>query len=269
MNTNDFSDIRIEFNLDIVQDHHVNLNTGEIFGSGRHITIKTLNKCYSEINEEFKIDVIDLVEISNDIIKNQIIERKDIIKNLNKDIELYTWKLSVHNLYLTFLKEKHKAIKSWLKEKALQLNKNDNSKTMANDSIITKKISVKPIFKEESIDEIYILLKDHFDKQQHIQLKNLLKTGNNSNDKLIFLGNGNRLPDAFKQLYDTDFITGCKKNEIEKWVLDNFQYLNIKNEAQSYSPRYLNDIISSNKDNCKKPILEVIKLNGDFQIRKT
>jgi hypothetical protein len=116
---------------------------------------------------------------------------------------------------------------------------------------------IKPIFRQESIPEIFGLLKDFFTPQQQPLLEELLKTGNDASEPLIFLDNGCRIADAFKKLIETDFITGCQKKELENWIGRNFNY-KYQDKNQPFKPRYLNDIISTTKDKCKKPILFVI-----------
>lgn len=129
---------------------------------------------------------------------------------------------------------------------------------------------IKPIFKPEAIETIFDLLKDFFSQEHQVQLKQILETGNNASEQLIFLDNGNRLADAFKQLIKTDIITGCEQKELENWIYKNFKYRN-RQQIKSFAPRYLNDIISTNKDSCQKPLLNVTieKETGTVKINKT
>jgi len=117
---------------------------------------------------------------------------------------------------------------------------------------------VIPVFKPGEIQNIFDLLKDFFSVEQQPQLKELLETGNNLSSKLIFLDNGNRLADAFKQLIDGDLITGCNKKDLEKWIFINFNYVN-KKKIKMFTIKYLNDIISTTKKLCHNPILDVKK----------
>ena len=126
---------------------------------------------------------------------------------------------------------------------------------------------IKPIFKPDSIPIIYDALKNFFSPEDSIQLEIIIKTGETSNKPLLFLDYGNRLADAFKQLYNTDFITGCQKKELENWISKNFTF-RYKNKVKLFKFRYLNDIISSNNDSCKRPILNVKKTNGVYIISK-
>ena len=119
---------------------------------------------------------------------------------------------------------------------------------------------VKPIFKPEMIDTIFDLLKDFFSIEQQKDFKTFIETGNNVNEKLLFLDNGNRLADAFKQLKNADFITGCNQTDLINCIEKNFNY-RYRNEVKSYRTKYLESIISTNKELCQKPIF-LVKANS-------
>jgi len=129
---------------------------------------------------------------------------------------------------------------------------------------------IRPTFALDSVQTIYELLKDFFSSQHQQQLKELLTTGNEPSTPLLFLDNGNRLADAFKQLINADIITGVEKKELESWVQRNFCYKR-QGKVQKYTTRYLNDIISTNWDKCKKPIIttKLDKATGRYFISKT
>lgn len=114
----------------------------------------------------------------------------------------------------------------------------------------------KPIFRPEAIQAIFDILKDFFHLDSHLGLKQILETGNDVSKPLIFLDNGNRLADAFKQLIKADIITGCEQIQLENWIFKNFKYIH-RGQIKNYTQNYLNDIISTNKDKCQKPILNV------------
>ena len=128
----------------------------------------------------------------------------------------------------------------------------------------------KPIFKPTLIATIFNLLKDFFNANQQSQFRDMLETGDNSPEQLIFLDSGNRLADAFKQLKKSDIITGCDQKELEEWIYNNFLFRH-RQTIKSFTLRYLNDIISTNSDPCKKPILNVKidKSTGEVSINKT
>lgn len=128
---------------------------------------------------------------------------------------------------------------------------------------------IKPIFRNEAIPTIFDLLKDFFSLEHQTQLHQILETGNDASEPLIFLDNGNRLADAFKQLIYYDFITGCEKKELENWISRNFNY-RYRQTIKQFRTKYLSDIISASEDKCQKPILnvKVDKLSGKAIINK-
>ncbi|HXB39233.1 MAG TPA: hypothetical protein VNZ49_01755 [Bacteroidia bacterium] len=141
----------------------------------------------------------------------------------------------------------------------------ENEKSLPPQQVETKAPSIKPIFKPETIQTIFDLLKDFFSMEHQIQLKQIFETGNNTSEHLIFLGSGNRLADAFKQLIKADIITGCEQKELENWIYINFKY-RYRKKIKDFTLRYLNDIISTNKDLCQRPLLNVTKENATGNI---
>ncbi len=130
-------------------------------------------------------------------------------------------------------------------------------------------VNIKPIFNPDYIPVIFDYLKCFFSPVHQKIFFNLLKKGGDSDEPLIFLDNGNRLADSFKQLYDCEIITGCDKKELEGWISRNFMYKH-RRSIVSFRPKYLNTIISTNNDTCRNPVLNVLKekLTGSFVIRK-
>jgi hypothetical protein len=130
-------------------------------------------------------------------------------------------------------------------------------------------VVMKPVLKPEAVQIVFDIIKDFFSTEQQNELKQILETGNDVSQHLIFLDNGNRLADAFKQLKKADIITGCEQNELENWIGKNFKY-RYRKEIKKYTSRYLNDIISTNKDKCQRPLLNVTKegANGAIKITK-
>ena len=128
---------------------------------------------------------------------------------------------------------------------------------------------IKPIFVNESISEIYEILRDFFSPEDQIEFYALLNGGENAPKPLLFLGSGNRLADAFKQLYDCDIIRGCQKKELEYWISINFSY-RYRNKLKTYTLPYLSEIMSTRKDMCQKPVLNIIleKATGTYLISK-
>ena len=125
--------------------------------------------------------------------------------------------------------------------------------------------SIKPIFLAEFIPQIFELLKDFFSKSDQRELLKILETGGNTENSLLFLDNGTRLADAFKQLFDCGIVRGCQKKEFEEWICKNFRF-RYRADTKVFSKRYIADIVSSTKDKCQKPILNVRKEKSTGQL---
>ena len=128
---------------------------------------------------------------------------------------------------------------------------------------------IKPVFTNESIPVIFEILRDFFSPGDQIEFYSMLNSGENAPKPLLFLGSGNRLADAFKQLYDCDIIRGCQKKELEYWMSINFYY-RYRKKVKKYTLDYLSEIMSTRKDMCQKPILNIIleKATGTYLISK-
>jgi len=116
----------------------------------------------------------------------------------------------------------------------------------------------KPHFLEGYELQIFDILKDFFSGSDRPELLKLLKTGGNADKPLLFIDNGSLLADAFKQLFDSGIINGCQKNVLEDWISKNFRY-RFRNDIKVFTKRYVADIVSSNKDKCQRPLLNVRK----------
>ncbi len=128
---------------------------------------------------------------------------------------------------------------------------------------------IRPNFTADIIPDIFDILKDFFSTSEQPELLNILRTGGNTQKPLLFRDSGNRLADAFKQLFDCDIIKGCQKKELEAWICKNFLY-RYRDKINEFKPRYVSDIISTTKDKCQRPILNVKqeKSTGNFLISK-
>jgi len=123
-------------------------------------------------------------------------------------------------------------------------------------------IEIKPHFKADSVQPIYDIIKDFFSLEHQIVLNQILTTGNNAEEKILFKGNGNRLTDTFKKLFEHDFIMGCQKQDLQNWIISNFNYL-YRNEVKLYVFDTVEKIISRNDFPCKSPLIEI--KNGQIQ----
>lgn len=129
--------------------------------------------------------------------------------------------------------------------------------------------AIRPNFLAEFIPQVFEILKDFFSRSDQPEFLKLLETGGNAEKPLLFIDNGSRLADAFKQLFDCGMVIGCQKKEFEEWICNNFQY-RYRNLVKVFTKRYVADIISSSKDRCQKPILNVKqeKATGRYFITK-
>ena len=123
-----------------------------------------------------------------------------------------------------------------------------------------------PRIKADRMFAVFQVLKDFFPPEHLPALKGLLETGQNSGSrKLLFLDNVNRLADTFKKLFEHDFISGCKKQDLQAWIVANFQFMH-NGIATDISETTIERYISSvNGDAyCKRPLLNI----QDSQILK-
>ena len=114
----------------------------------------------------------------------------------------------------------------------------------------------RPIIVQDYLDEVYEAIRDFFSTEDQISLRYMLVNNTDVESPVVFLDMGNRLADAFKQLYEANIIRGCQKKELESWISRNFAYV-YRGEIRPFLPKYLNEIISTTKDKCKRPFLDV------------
>ena len=126
-----------------------------------------------------------------------------------------------------------------------------------------EEIPAKPVFKEEYIIEIYNIFKVYFSHEQQEALLNLLESGKDGNEMLLFADNAYRLADAFRILKNNEIITGCEKKDLVEWVIRNFKYKKRgTNTYCRFNRRTLEDYIYSPPNSkagkmCMNPINEI------------
>lgn len=123
-------------------------------------------------------------------------------------------------------------------------------------------IEMKPVLKPEAVQMVFDILKDFFSPEQQAELKQIIKTGNKANNKLLFNGTGNRLTDTFKKLIEHDFITGCQKQDLINWIISNFTFTQ-QNKMKAFIYDTVEKTISRNFYPCKSPLIEI--KNGQIQ----
>jgi hypothetical protein len=126
-------------------------------------------------------------------------------------------------------------------------------------------VSSIPLFSVAHQQQIFDALLDFFVPEDRDELKEIIFEQIAPSEKLMFIGNGNQLADAFKQLIEANLITGCSKRQLEKWITETFEY-QYKNSVRSFTPRYLNGIISSESRLCQSPILDVRKKDDHLTV---
>lgn len=119
-------------------------------------------------------------------------------------------------------------------------------------------VEIKPVFKPETIQLIFEILKNYFSKEHQTKLKTILETGNKTGEPLIFIDNGNRLTDTFQKLFEYGFITSCNKQDLINWVTVNFKF-RYRNEAKEFIYSTVEKTISRNDNPCKSPLINIEK----------
>ncbi|HXS37303.1 MAG TPA: hypothetical protein VN721_11430 [Flavipsychrobacter sp.] len=158
----------------------------------------------------------------------------------------------------------------WSIENAVKRDAKADIDSKDDEKLIQDKFKSIPVFKSEIVPELFDLLKAYFaQKDQDLLLDLLQGAAQQTEQKIMFHGNGNQLADAFKQLTDANLIVGCNKAELSVWIRKYFSYKD-KTSQKSYTEKYLNDIISSDTKTCQSPILDIKKReNGQYGVFPT
>jgi len=127
------------------------------------------------------------------------------------------------------------------------------------------KSEIKPVFKPEAIDTIFEILKVYFPSQNE-ELKQVLETGIQPLQKLIFQGSGKTLLDFFKQLMKGQYLTIAVQDDFLTWLSISFEYLHLR-QPNEISKKYASTIISGNSRAAKgNRLIDVESKNGKFEI---
>lgn len=119
-----------------------------------------------------------------------------------------------------------------------------------------KSLELYPFFIETTIDNLLNILKDYFQKEDYKTLKEKLINTKSQGEPIVFRSNGNRLAYAFKVLIELNYIVGCEKKDLQKWIKRNFQFT-YRRQIHYFTDDYLEKCISRNGFPCKNPIIEV------------
>ncbi len=233
--------------MDFEKEYTISLNV--MYGENAQHYIKDLHQNYFHVQHKYLQGSWDKVKKTMPIIiTHQLIFTLGYYSGIINKVDTLASKHP--DLFVNFYKCEHSS------------KKNNNSAEQ-------ETINSIPILNPQFVEVVFDLIKDFFSSEKQEELKQILETGKDASQHLIFLDNGNRLADAFKQLKKADVITGCDQKELESWILKNFKYKN-KQQIKEFKLRYLNDIISTNKDKCQNPILNVTieKTTGEIKITK-
>lgn len=126
-----------------------------------------------------------------------------------------------------------------------------------------KKIEPKPVLDTKVVQIVFDIIKGYFSNEHQRKLKQILKTGNNTSEKLLFNGNGNMLTDTFKKLIEHRFIKGCTKLDLINWIILNFNFTH-RNKMKAFIYTTVEKTISRKNYHCKAPLIEI----KDGQIQK-
>jgi hypothetical protein len=185
------------------------------------------------------LDTITMFEPVTDILKKAV--KKDKINVSEKEINI---ELINFQKYLQI--EREKIYNDLINEiKGLQVQQPETKQGT---------IEIKPILKSEMVLIVFEIIKDFFSKEQQPELKEILETGNNTNKKLLFKDNGNRLTDTFKKLIEHDFIIGCQKRDLINWIIINFNFTH-QNKVKEFIYDTVEKTISRKDNPCKSPLI--------------
>lgn len=177
--------------------------------------------------------------------------------------ELKGWEYGNEDHYQTFLTKE--TFQDFLrfqreeeKQKLLREQQEVQSWKIEDNSGANKPGYRKPVFDEGTVTQLLELLKGYFGPDQHALLQKVLQGRGTGEDKLIFLGNGNALADAFKKLFEHRLITGCQKQDLELWIQTHFQY-QPAGVVKSFTRDYVHKHIARKNWYCKNPVIEIME----------
>ncbi len=119
-----------------------------------------------------------------------------------------------------------------------------------------QEVEEKILLTLENANSLYSILSQYFDPRRHPELLEVLKTGKNVEEKLIFKDVGIRLLDTFKQLKRSDLIIGLKQYQLMAWIVDNFQF-SYRGKNTDFKPGTIEQAFSGLNYQSKKPIIMI------------
>ena len=211
----------------------------------------------------FSIDLYDLFIVHNLVPDHfGVLINHQFVEDLGDSIKLRE----------LFLKELIRDVEALFKVKEYYNQVSDLNLPSAEPIVITPEVEKPntigryPTFTEGTAEQLFSILKSYFITEDHSKLENLLLNDQAPESPLIFRDSGNKLADAFKQLYDANMIVGCLQADLEKWIAPKFIYLLNQGEKREFTEGYLNSMISTKTRPCKSPILKIEQQDNKFMI---
>ena len=222
----------------------------------------------NQVYQEY-INKVSLAETTDEFkeIEQQLIEfKKSLEKTINADYSrVFPTALTAYKGWIDFRIEQIKEQDSLLTytlyfkyKDLLEVVRKEISLTQQTTEpelkpILQQPYTPKPCFKSELISSITKDLNTFFETSQHVELKRIIETGSNTQTKLLFRSNGNKLSDYFKKLFESNTITGCTKKDLIIWIVENFRYI-YRGTENDYKPTTFEKTISGENNPCKNPI---------------
>ena len=117
--------------------------------------------------------------------------------------------------------------------------------------VSTKEFSTVVFFDQNKEGLFCERMKMYISSEQFENFKKLI-SGNELDGKILFMGQVNQLVDLFKRLKKHNFINVYSYPKLGKWLLDNFLYLNRRNEETALEINTLNSLLKKSKPVSKR-----------------
>lgn len=115
-----------------------------------------------------------------------------------------------------------------------------------------------PVVKPEEVMNVFNVMKDCFNPNQHAALMELLQTGYTASGPLLFMNQGKILTEALKELYENNYIIGIQlKRDLHKWIVEHFRFLDKNGDKQKFKTDTVHQYVSTNKSPCKNPLFKI------------
>lgn len=116
---------------------------------------------------------------------------------------------------------------------------------------------VRPIFQDDLIDDIFEALSQDFGHEDHERLRQLLNTGDDVTPRVVYLGPGASIIDAFRLLLGGPITNTINKKQLGAWIRRNINYMEAGKICEM-RPRLTQDNLSTQVGRTKNKIIEVL-----------